>query len=533
MQAQTIQEPNKKMKEWSDEEFNQWFYHFINKTAIDNALQKPTAGEDRKISNHNGNKIETLFSNFGSICLPRQAPALVWPTGSGRSYGYEFAPIVAAEVIGKNEEVLHIVTDALVDGGERANPNLSTGNVMGWEPLPGYSREGQPDIAMSDKPDSWPESWGGKWNGLFGKGIITADQESFWVMDDRFNDEFDYYPLTSGADSIRGLGIRMTCRGYQYAAGPAEDIILFIYDLELRKDVKPLDKVFVAMLGDAHIGGGANFSDDYAAFNEDINLLYTWDKPNSTNDYGLEKMGYLGFAFIASPGNATNSIDDDDDGFIDESQYDEIDNDGDWHATDEEAELDLKEEDTSNGIDDDGDGRIDDFGDADKKSDDVGADGVPNTGDYGEGDGVPTAGEPDFDETDFDEIDEIGVTSFDAPIYGDFSGSQDEVIWNKIQPGTFGTPVNDADNVFIFGCGPFALQPGEKMRYVIMVSVGEDYEDLLNNTNKSYEILSRSFSFTKAPDPPNVTVIPGDKKVTLYWDDIAEKSVDPLLGSDF
>ena len=43
------------------------------------------------------------------------------------------------------------------------------------------------------------------------------------------------------------------------------------------------------------------------------------------------------------------------------------------------------DESRSNGIDDDGDW--------DPEKDDVGVDGVPNTGDFGEGDGMPTAGD--------------------------------------------------------------------------------------------------------------------------------------------
>jgi hypothetical protein len=93
--------------------------------------------------------------------------------------------------------------------------------------------------------------------------------------------------------------------------------------------------------------------------------------------------------------------------------------------------------------------------------------------------------------------------------------------------------VNDADNVFIFGSGPFSMQPGEEIRFVTMITVGENYDDMISNVEKSYEILSRSFQFTKAPDPPEVTAVPGDKKITLYWNDRAELSFDPTLGFDF
>ncbi|NIY14549.1 MAG: hypothetical protein GWM98_06510, partial [Nitrospinaceae bacterium] len=59
-----------------------------------------------------------------------------------------------------------------------------------------------------------------------------------------------------------------------------------------------------------------------------------------------------------------DGIDNDDDGMIDESWTDGLDNDNDW----------------------------------DPDFDDVGIDGIPGTGDEGEDDGVPTAGDP-FDIT--------------------------------------------------------------------------------------------------------------------------------------
>ena len=46
-------------------------------------------------------------------------------------------------------------------------------------------------------------------------------------------------------------------------------------------------------------------------------------------------------------------------------------------------------------------------------SDDIGADGLANTGDSGESDGIPTDGEPNFDSTDPNESDQIGLTSFE------------------------------------------------------------------------------------------------------------------------
>ena len=65
-----------------------------------------------------------------------------------------------------------------------------------------------------------------------------------------------------------------------------------------------------------------------------------------------------------------------------------------------------------NMLDERRDDLIDNDGDWNPEFDDVGADGKPGTGDFGEGDGVPTPGEPNFDATDIDESDQIGLTKF-------------------------------------------------------------------------------------------------------------------------
>ena len=70
--------------------------------------------------------------------------------------------------------------------------------------------------------------------------------------------------------------------------------------------------------------------------------------------------------------------------------------------------------------------------------DDLGADGVAETGDYGELDGRPTLGEPNFDRTDVDESDQIGLTSFNyfspANLY---PAREDEELWEQLKPGFY------------------------------------------------------------------------------------------------
>ena len=102
---------------------------------------------------------------------------------------------------------------------------------------------------MSHLEETWPEPWpfdypgdagsrDGLWNGEFG-ALVRADQESYYVMDDRNNDEFDYFPFSGSAvDSSdfptgrRGIGLQVGVRGYQWVNVQAEDILIVRYDIE-------------------------------------------------------------------------------------------------------------------------------------------------------------------------------------------------------------------------------------------------------------------------------------------------------------
>jgi hypothetical protein len=193
---------------------------------------------------------------------------------------------------------------------------------------------------------------------------------------------------------------------------------------------------------------------------------------------------------------------------IDESATDGIDNDGDWNPL----------------------------------TDDVGADGVSGTGDAGEGDGVPTLGEPNFEHLDVDETDQVGLSSFyyfTPP--GKVPMNRDETVWDAMSPGFF-TPnsqLNDdkvaggVDGDFIFSSGYFKLEPGETIRFSLALVFGEDLANITNNVKTVQEIYNRNYNFARPPDKPTLKAAVGDERVTLYWNSIAEESIDPVLGKDF
>ena len=126
---------------------------------------------------------------------------------------------------------------------------------------------------------------------------------------------------------------------------------------------------------------------------------------------------------------------------------------------------------------------------------------MPNTGDFGENDGTPTAGdafdirqpgEPNFEWTDLDESDMIGLTSFAAPNFGGNNRiSKDDYIYTSfMNPGQFDSLNSDVagDNIFLYGSGEFTLKAGEARRFSIALLVGDSYDDLTLNAETARQI---------------------------------------------
>jgi hypothetical protein len=268
------------------------------------------APQDRRGGMHDANLVRTVFYNYGSIGRPNWEPSMEWPKYSGHGYTYEFGIMVGAEVVDVNGDTIHTISEALIDGGD-----VRGSKVLGWQPLAQYINPVSITPAMSNDPNSWPSSWS-SWFGLLGNGIISADLESYYVMDDRDNDEFEYYPIPADS-SIRGLGIEVSCRGYQWNNAAHEDFLIYHYTIKNVSN-KALNKVVVGIFGDPHMGGPGDFSDDWVGYiNADSidsrdpfgpklpisNFVYGYDDEGSGNDYGIpwNDLGWLGFKLLESP----------------------------------------------------------------------------------------------------------------------------------------------------------------------------------------------------------------------------------------
>ncbi len=560
-----------------------------------------------------GNKIKTIIYNTGAISRPDISPNVLDLTWKGLGYGYEFGPLVGAKVpkAGSLIDSQKVVSEGFYSGSDGSYG--TDGLKWGWLPKPGYSAPNQPDIAswgarskvnndLKLRPPSWPESW---YNATLGQYVYPSylggnstvpDEEVFYVVDDytklggAYLGPLYYYPFPSDS-SKRGLGINLEVRTFQYANPLAQDIVFLVYTAENSSE-KTLPQVYFGMFGDPHIGGWTDYSDDAASFvparqgtvfknGVDMtivngvltslrsrNLVYAWD-PDGKSMIPSIPPGYFGYKFLESPNNSSDGIDNDDDGIIDESPF-----------NDKGTYIDGITLPLTTGIADPVKYKAaygspkprwsgDENGNWDPTRDDVGIDGIPGTGDYGEGDGVPSQGfyidanrngtydkgepfsttplpgyiwagsEPNFGFRDVNESDQIGLRSFNALVFGDPNRPKnDPLMYDKISSDTSDVtllyPPKIGDNIFLYGSGPFRLQPGDRQRFSIALMMASSLTDLLLNSEVAQRVLEANYRFAQPPPKPHVTAVPGDGKVTLYWETAAEEGIDPLTNvNDF
>jgi len=612
---------------------------------------------------HAGNQFRTSFFNDGTYGgNVGQAPQVAgeWPINSGHYYLVDGNIFVGSELKDNKGQLIHILSEnkSANIGGSRGDQDPVSGAWWTFLPLPGFADPTNDRVAMSkgvnEWPNSWPPFWPDKfydpsdpgwrndavdnnpnkaaWNGYFGKNVFNADEESYFVADDYMNKEFDFTPDTLHLDR-KGLGIRIYVRGFQWAKAAVEDALFCLYDIENIGTFKH-DKVnFGYKIGNnmGQDNTGSDSGDDAAAYVRELNLAYMWEAgtPPNTGASGW-LVGEFGGAFLESPGNPYDGIDNDNDGknmlggggtisdalwqpkvlglndpivvinyknftrtlttlselgidtlkivygdrIFKFSAGDTLDEIGDNLVDDNlnglidenRGALDINgvfhyvyildtgegykyidyfnPDSTTNGMtnpmmDEARNDGIDNDGDWDVNSDDVGMDGLapgvrgyPGP-DFGEGDGKPTYGEPHFDKTDIDETDMLGLTACNLYEWTSVNQYDDEKYWSYMIPGLFSLNLESANVELLFGSGYFPLIPGQIERISMGIICGADHPDLVRNKQYVADAYNQNYNFSKAPYIPTLRAIAGNNQVTMFWDNLAEYSEDPISGFDF
>jgi len=90
------------------------------------------------------------------------------------------------------------------------------------------------------------------------------------------------------------------------------------------------------------------------------------------------------------------------------------------------------------------------------------------------------------------------------------------------------------DCVLLFSCGPFDLKVGEEVPFSFCIIFGENKYDLINNARFAQIMYNSHYQSYTPPAVPTVTAVTDHQKITLFWDNIAENSIDAVTGyADF
>ena len=529
--------------------------------VLENIFAEEGNIENRKQGVMDGNLVRTIYQNQGEIGKWPIQPSGEWPAGSGHSYIDGIAFIVSVATNDSNMNRIHPLETSY---REFMDIHPITGDPMGFEPLPGYANPNQNKIARSDNPDTWPpfwpdrpSSWAGYWNGYFGKNVFHADHETYYVMDDDPDEEWNFFPDINDPER-RGVGLEIKVRGFQWSVSLLEDVIFWIYAIT-NEGTTNYDSVYIAYYIDWAIGGTGDSFDDNSSYDTNSDLVWAWDF-DGIGQGGWGPVGMAGLAFLETPGNPYDGIDNDEDGLIDESCesgpgeyiFGQVgfygpskwhwsgDEDGDWVGF-----TDINE----NGLWDSGEPLNDDLG-----SDGSGPDHFYYPGpDFGEGDGIPTVGEPNFDCTDKDESDQIGLTGFKAFHLREYNLSDDEECWNIfISPPS--PPVQNMDLVTLMSSGPIPLLAGQTVLYSIALLFGANSDDIFRNKRVAQQFYNSDFNlgsllninqnktlpinvslYQNYPNPFNPTTtfkydIPKESKVVLSLYDINGRLIETLVN---
>jgi hypothetical protein len=235
-----------------------------------------------------GNRVRTLFQNQGEIGHWPYSPSAEWPKGSGIDNVDGVCALVSTEITLPDQTVIHPLQTSY---REWMDKDPLTGEIWGFEPIPGYADSASKSPALATDPRTWPkqwsralpiehpEDWDGHWYGYFGNGVKNSDEETFYAMDDSKDGEwkrapYNFFPIKNDP-TFGGLGLHVEVRGFQWSHVLAEDIIFWHYDIANISD-NDYQKTFFGFYTDVG-SGGQNSGADNAYYDKDLDIAYGWD----------------------------------------------------------------------------------------------------------------------------------------------------------------------------------------------------------------------------------------------------------------
>lgn len=454
----------------------------VGKKGEPKRLQKTTNWDEKRID---VGRIWLPITNYGKHGQDKWGHRGEWPGGSANEYIFGAGIIVGGIVNGKPcVSVGYDPNDASTEFVPGIPPN-------NWPSMAGTPKDDGEVIYLSTDPARpWPLNPASLPAGAPPPPKKIVSDLDTWGY---FNDLAD---KQHKSEFSTPLGVMVVQTTYAWAAKGFEDIVFVIWDVvNIRSDHATIKDVFIGPNVDSDIGDATK---DMVGFDLKRNLAYQYHVRNTEGGF-VRPVGMLGYKFLEGP-IATRDVDGNGDGNINNDSVMVI-----YHGIA---------------------GKVDTLYVKDvKKGQHIGM-------------------------TAFKKYTIQIDPSYDWQRYAMLKGYDYRKCSYDVASGTLTTPGTawaafdedqaPEDKRFVESTGPFDLAYGDTVRVVVAVMVNgvddvkEIEADPLANLKKlqqtadlSQTIYDAGYVAPRAPLYPNLSTVPGDRKVTLIWDDRSERDPDP------
>jgi hypothetical protein len=438
------------------------------------------------------NQWRTSITNYGTFGYGIGRAGGEWPRGSGNYYIYGAGIWVGC---------MPSRSETLVTCGYNPSSGSSEFTPGAWDNAPGgyagrtfervyiYPEDWPPQItnfpeSMQDSVETTlriPTATGDTFRGYLYPipRTLTSSYDAWTVLNDRDPDRHTTPKIPVGVEIYQTV--------YAWNLPWNRDIVFFIYNVKnVTSDT--LKKVYLGMACDPDIGGAnddmcglilrkyiRNRAGTDSAFADNVGYVYD----NDWNESWNTPPGYVGFDFLQSPYAYNDNIDNNFNGVTDEGP---------------------------DGIDNNGNGLIDEPAELEQL-------GMVSYKMF-----TLQAGDPVTNYTQY-----LAMSGYNywetPPVYSPY---------DSIDPAP-------NDKRFLQSTGPFDLAPGEITTITIAVmaaasdtieGVAGDLIQLARTSQAAQAAYDNYWIMPEAPPTPNLTLVPGEGRITLIWDDIAENTPD-------
>lgn len=237
---------------------------------------------DRSFATHNIGNLGFFTTNIGQF-YPyggQLEKTIEYPINSGQLVMYRQCLMIGAKMANGKWNVI----------------SAADGRFEEFDAIGGYDA-GNAEMAMSDKPQTWPD-WGWPVQDAHGNPVILSQQESFCVYSDSTNWR---YAKNGEEDMLMNMRVYQTI--YSWGVPDADRFVLMRFELE-NQSADDWKDVYFNFYSDLDIGGfssGDEWADDCIDFDKGREMVRFYDSNDYSDEWMKPNPFQVGITFLKTP----------------------------------------------------------------------------------------------------------------------------------------------------------------------------------------------------------------------------------------